>query len=228
MAVGALGGLDGVFEGIFEGVERRRHRRLPVALGGRCMLQDRREFTCRVVDLSLGGLAVAIPAVARIGERVVAYLDQIGRVEGRVARLIEGGFAMALDLALHGRTKLTGFLSRLGGERAVSDRRHERRLVGDFVSRLVVANGLSLECRVLDLSVSGAAVALFGPRPPLGARVRLGTTVGRVARQFDRGIAIAFGEFDDPGGGLAGQDMFRLTGGTRHAPSRRSRVAPPP
>lgn len=216
MAVGALADLDRVFEG----VERRRHRRLPVTLGGRCMLQDQREFACRVIDASLGGLAVAIPAVARIGERVVAYLDEIGRFEGRVARLVEGGFAMALDLTLHGRNKLELFLARLGGEKAVGDRRHERRLVGDFVSRLVMTNGHAVECRVLDLSVSGAAVAVLGPCPPLGSRVRLGTTVGRVARRFDRGIAIAFDEYDDPGGGLAPQDLFHLADRTRSSPRR--------
>lgn len=225
MAVGALADFDEVFEG----VERRRHRRLRVALGGRCMLQDRREFTCRVIDLSLGGLAVTIPAVARIGERVVAYLDEIGRFEGRVARLVEGGFAMVLDLTLHGRDKLAQFLSRLGGEKTLGDRRFERRLLGDFVSRLVTAGGHAVECRVLDLSVSGAAVAFVGPRPPLGSRVRLGTTVGRVARLFERGVAIAFDEFAGPGDGGVAQDMFHLTDGAQTEPpaARRRGLEPP-
>jgi hypothetical protein len=214
MANRALADVDGAFEG----VERRRHTRLPVDLGGRCMLQDQREFACRVIDMSLGGLAVAIPAVARIGERVVAYIDRIGRFEGRVARLVEGGFAMVLDLTLHGRNKLVQFLARLGGERVVSDRRHERRLVGDFVSRLVTANGHAIECRVLDLSVSGAAVAFLGPRPPLGSPVRLGTTVGRVARQFDRGVAIAFDAVCRPDGGRTGADGFTAVDGMGHEP----------
>jgi hypothetical protein len=214
MAVGALADFDEVFEG----VERRRHRRLSVGLSGRCMLQDRREFVCRVIDLSLGGIAVTIPAVARIGERVVAYLDRIGRFEGRVARLVEGGFAMALDLTLHGRDKLAHFLSRLGGEAVVGDRRHERRLLGDFVSRLLTADGGAIDCRVVDLSVSGAAVTFHGPPPPLGSRVRLGSTVGRVARRFDRGVAIAFDDVPGLGGGLAEQDMFHIAGEARHEP----------
>lgn len=222
MAVGALADL----EGVFEGVERRRHRRLPVTLGGRCMLQDQREFVCRVIDMSLGGLAVAIPAVARIGERVVAYLDRIGRLEGRVARLVEGGFAMVLDLTSHGRSKLTSFLARLGGDRAIGDRRHERRLAGDPMSRLVGSDGRPIDCRVLDLSVSGAAVAFLGPRPPLGSRVRLGTTVGRVARHFDRGIAIAFDDFADSGGESMAQDLFHLAGEARHEPPAARRCGP--
>jgi hypothetical protein len=225
MAVGALAD----FGAVFDGVERRRHRRLSVGLAGRCMLQDRREFVCRVIDLSLGGIAVAIPAVARIGERVVAYLDRIGRFEGRVARLVEGGFAMALDLTVHGRGKLARFLSRLGGETAVGDRRHERRLLGDFVSRLVTADGSALECRVVDLSISGAAVTFRGAHPPLGSRVRLGSTVGRVARRFDRGVAIAFDEATVGGGGLAAQDMFHSTDETRPEPraARRHGLEPP-
>lgn len=215
MAVGTLA----EFDGVFDGVERRRHRRVPVALTGRCMLQDRREFVCRVIDLSLGGLALAIPAVARVGERVVTYLDEIGRFEGRVARLIDGGLALALDLTRHGRDKLTRLLARHGGEGAVADRRHERRLVGDFVSVLRMADGSTVECRVLDLSVSGAAVGFCGPRPPLGSPVRLGSTVGRVARLFDRGIAIAFAASPDGAGGLADQDFFGGSGVARAAPA---------
>ena len=225
MAVGALAD----FGDVFEGVERRRHRRLSVGLSGRCMLQDRREFVCRVIDLSLGGIAVTIPAVARIGERVVAYLDRIGRFEGRVARLVEGGFAMALDLTLHGRDKLAQFLVRLGGEAVAGDRRHERRLLGDFVSRLATADGGAIDCRVVDLSVSGAAVTFHGPPPPLGSRVRLGSTVGRVARRFDRGVAIAFDEISGGEGGLAAQDMFHIADDTRPEPraARRHGLEPP-
>ena len=225
MAVGALAD----FGEVFEGIERRRHRRLSVGLAGRCMLQDRREFACRVIDLSLGGIAVTIPAVARIGERVVAYLDRIGRFEGRVARLVEGGFAMALDLTLHGRDKLAQFLARLGGAAVVGDRRHERRLLGDFVSRLVTAEGGAIDCRVVDLSVAGAAVTFRGPPPPLGSRVRLGSTVGRVARRFDRGVAIAFDEVTGAGSGLPPQDLFRIADETRPEPraTRRHGLEPP-
>ena len=214
MAVGALAG----FGEVFEGIERRRHKRLSVGLSGRCMLQDRREFACRVIDLSLGGVAVTIPAVARIGERVVAYLDRIGRFEGRVARLVEGGFAMALDLTLHGRDKLAQFLSRLGGETAVGDRRHERRLLGDFVSRLETVDGGAIDCRVVDLSVSGAAVTFHGPPPPLGSRVRLGSTVGRVARRFDRGVAIAFDELAGSASEIVAGDTSHIADGARREP----------
>jgi len=204
MAVGTLA----EFDVVFDGVERRRHKRLRVALSGRCMLQDRREFVCRVIDVSLGGLALAIPAVARIGERVVTYLDEIGRFEGRVARLIDGGLALTLDLTRHGRGKLTRLLARLGGEAVVSDRRHERRLLDDFVSVLRMVDGSTVECRVLDLSVSGAAVGFSGARPPLGSPVRLGSTVGRVARVFDRGIAIAFEAPCDDAEGSMARDFF--------------------
>ena len=61
--------------------ERRRHQRVKVVLPGRYMLEDRREYPCRTVDISPGGVAFAGLAKGRIGERVVAYLapDRSGR-----------------------------------------------------------------------------------------------------------------------------------------------------
>ena len=38
--------------------------------------------------------AMYAPGIGIVGERVIAYLDHIGRVEGRITRLIDNGFAM--------------------------------------------------------------------------------------------------------------------------------------
>src|ERR1700756_4971730 len=66
--------------------ERRRFQRVRVNLLGRYMLPDRREFPCQVVDMSPGGMAVLAPVVAEIGDRVIAYVDHIGRLDGIVTR----------------------------------------------------------------------------------------------------------------------------------------------
>ena len=59
--------------------ERRRFQRVRVNLLGRYMLPDRREFPCQVVNMSPGGMALIAPMIGHIGERVIAYVDQIGR-----------------------------------------------------------------------------------------------------------------------------------------------------
>jgi len=59
-----------------------RRQRVKVSLLGRYMLADHREFPCQVVDMSPGGMAVIAPVVGKLGDRVVAYVDHLGRLEG--------------------------------------------------------------------------------------------------------------------------------------------------
>ena len=66
--------------------ERRRFQRVRVNLLGRYMLADRREFPCQVTDMSPGGMALIAPFAGQIGERVIAYVDHVGRLEGKVTR----------------------------------------------------------------------------------------------------------------------------------------------
>src|ERR1700741_1766112 len=73
--------------------ERRRFQRVKVHLLGRYMLPDRREFPCQIINMSLGGLALLAPGIGNVGDRVIAYLDHVGRVEGRITRIIDNGFA---------------------------------------------------------------------------------------------------------------------------------------
>ena len=67
--------------------DRRRHQRVKVNLLGRYMLADRREFPCQVINMSPGGMAVIAPVGGIAGDRVIAYVDHLGRLEGKIARL---------------------------------------------------------------------------------------------------------------------------------------------
>src|SRR2546430_14342382 len=77
--------------------ERRRFQRVRVNLLGRYMLADRREFPCQVVDMSPGGMAVIAPVNGKAGERVIAYIDHIGRLEGSIVPQFANGFAMTIS-----------------------------------------------------------------------------------------------------------------------------------
>ncbi len=76
--------------------DRRRHARIPIELHGRYMLEGGREYPCVTRDLSRIGMAIEGVPVGAIGERVVAYLEELGRVEGRVVRRSNGWFAIQL------------------------------------------------------------------------------------------------------------------------------------
>ena len=80
--------------------ERRRFQRVRVDLLGRYMLADRREFPCQVVNMSPGGMALIAPVAGKVSERVIAYVDHVGRVEGVVARHLDNGFAMTIAASL--------------------------------------------------------------------------------------------------------------------------------
>lgn len=96
-------------------VERRQSRRLEIPLNGRLMLSDQCEFDCLVVDVSPQNVFLKTDADGRRGERIVAYIDQIGRIEGRVVRVAPFGFAMELDMPAIRREKLSIQLRKLAG-----------------------------------------------------------------------------------------------------------------
>ena len=85
--------------------ERRRFSRVKVTLLGRYMLSDRHEFPCQTSNISPGDAALLAPRLGEIGERVVVYLDQIGRIEGRITRKLENGFALTFTTPVIKREK---------------------------------------------------------------------------------------------------------------------------
>jgi hypothetical protein len=176
--------------------ERRRHQRVKVNLLGRYMLADQREYPCQVIDMSPGGMALIAPVIGNPGERVIAYVDHLGRLEGKVARLLDNGFAMTISATLRKRDKLAAQLTWLANRQILNlpeDRRHGRFIPRNPMARLILPNGVNVACRVIDLSQSGAAVAIAPDlRPVVGTMVTIGKTQGRVVRHIEGGFAIEF------------------------------------
>src|SRR5271170_4537348 len=81
-------------------LERRRHQRVKVNVLGRYMRSDRQEFPCQTIDMSPGGVALFAPVKGYIGEKIIVYLDHLGRIEGPVVRHLESGFALSLNVPL--------------------------------------------------------------------------------------------------------------------------------
>lgn len=180
--------------------ERRRFQRVRVNLLGRYMLADRREFPCQVVNMSPGGMLLVAPVSGQVGERVIAYIDNLGRLEGVVARHVENGFAMTISATLRKRDKLAAQLTWLANRHLLSspeDRRHGRFVPKNQFTALVMPNGINIGCRLIDVSLSGAAVAT-DQRPPIGAIVTLGKVQGRVVRHLEEGFAVEFIRLQHP------------------------------
>ena len=180
--------------------ERRRFQRVRVNLLGRYMLADRREFPCQVTDMSPGGMAVIAPVSGQVGERVIAYVDHVGRLEGVIARQFQNGFAMTVSATTRKRDKLAAQLTWLANRHILNlpeDRRHGRFTPRNPSARLILPNGLNVACRVIDLSASGAAIKTEH-RPEIGALVTLGKATGRVVRHLEEGFAVEFTRLQHP------------------------------
>jgi len=182
--------------------ERRKHQRVKVNLLGRFMLSDRREYPCQVVNMSPGGMLLVAPVIGKVGERVIAYVDHLGRLEGQIARTVDNGFAMTISATLRKRDKLAAQLTWLANRQILNlpeDRRHGRFAPKNPMARLILPNGTNVACRVIDLSASGAAVSINPSlRPPVGAAVTIGKTPGRVVRHIENGFAIEFTRLQHP------------------------------
>jgi PilZ domain len=180
--------------------DRRRHQRVRVNLLGRYMLADRREFPCQVVNMSPGGMALITPVIGAPGERVIAYVDHLGRLEGRVARLFQNGFAMTISATERKRDKLAAQLTWLANRHLLAspeDRRHGRRVPRNPAGRLILPSGVNLTCRIIDVSESGVGVAT-DQRPPIGSLVTIGKIQGRVVRHLEEGFAVEFTRLQHP------------------------------
>ncbi len=180
--------------------DRRRFQRVRVNLLGRYMLADRREFPCQVVNMSPGGMALIAPVGGAPGERIIAYVDHLGRLEGHVARIFQNGFAVTLSATARKRDKLAAQLTWLANRHILDlpeDRRHGRVVPRNPAGRLIMPNGVNLTCRIIDVSQSGAGIA-SEERPPIGTLVTLGKVPGRVVRHLEDGFAIEFTRLQHP------------------------------
>ncbi len=174
--------------------ENRRFQRVRVDVLGRFMLSDRREFPCQVVDMSPGGAAIVAPIVGKLGERVIAYLDHIGRIEGMIVRVGETGFSMTIEASLRKRDKLADQLTWLANRQILGlpeDRRHERIIPRNPFTTITTPVGEKVPVRVLDISLSGAAIGGAEELKP-GDIVQISRTMARVVRILDKGVAVEF------------------------------------
>lgn len=175
-------------------VEPPRFQRVRVSILGRYMLADRREFPCQVIEMSPGDAVVIAPVAGILGERVIIYLDDIGRIEGPIIDQVEGGFVMDIISTPRKRDKMAAQLTWLANKDILElpeDRRHERLVPDNRHSSIVLDDGRRYSCKIIDISLSGAAIEL-AVRPSMGTPVTLGRMRARVARHFDNGIGVEF------------------------------------
>ncbi|MBX3497280.1 MAG: PilZ domain-containing protein [Parvibaculum sp.] len=178
--------------------ERRKHPRVAFEAKGRFLAPDGSEHECSIRDMSLGGIALSTDVAIEMGESVIVYLDEFGRFEGKIVRVYEGGFAIETAISGPRRERLAQRLEALArGEKIeVSARRSFARYAPgeaglEESSVLTIDGGGSMPCRIIDMSLGGAQVAVED-RPPIGTEVSIGRMSGRVVRHTEEGVGIQF------------------------------------
>ena len=173
--------------------ERRRFRRMPIEVSGRMLDGLGREHDCRTADISPGDIRIAAPILPQVGDRVVLYLEGIGRVTGNVARKCgEGEVAIIFDFSAHKRERLAEQLTIfVNKDLGIDEPLREIREGAQTVS-LSFETGEVYEGEVLDFSLAGITIRSKRPPPLIGVWVRVGAVYGRVARIIEGGFAIDF------------------------------------
>jgi hypothetical protein len=161
---------------------------------GRFMLPDTSEHPCQVNDLTPDGAVFITKSVPEKDAQIVAYIDEIGRVEGVSGEAVPGGFRIVFS---HKGQRKERFASRLSGSSTKNTtagtdlRRHARFAPTDSQSHITLPDGRVYACEIIDISLSGAAVKV-DVMPSLGTYIMLGKMRGRIVRYVDSGIAIEF------------------------------------
>jgi hypothetical protein len=155
---------------------------------------DRRIFQCRAVNVSTREIVFAGPVRGKIGDRVIAHIDELGKFQGAICRFLENGFVIKIVASDDERERLAVKIKWLNSRKdcQAQDRRIDKRIVAaNPTSKIILSNGTVESCRVLDLSVSGAAISA-DTTPDIGAVLAIGGVVGRVVRHFGGGFAVRF------------------------------------
>lgn len=171
------------------------------ALMGRYLLASRKNrshrvqvFACRLQSISSQLMVASAPVLGAPGEELSANFEPFGTVRGRVERLIDGGFSMAIETTAEERDLL---IKRIGWYKkrvfhGVADKRAYRRVMPrDPRSTVLFADGTRLPCLIIDMSRSGAALSA-DVQPDLGTPLAVGRVVARVVRWLDVGFAVQF------------------------------------
>jgi hypothetical protein len=194
--------------------ERRRHRRIDFNAKARVLKSDGVEEPCLVINASAGGALLKAVNPPTEGDKVVVYIDEVGRFEGVVIRASKHSFAVDYR-SRRGKTQRTAdALTEAIHKRAMSlDRRGAPRIRREGPAIVTFEDGATVECQILDISLTGASIAI-ADRPPLGAPLTIGKMMAKVVRRHETGVGVVF-----VGPAQRMEDVFEQTE-ARESPNR--------
>ena len=174
--------------------DRRRHRRIIVRISGRFLNEISEDKPLQTRDISCSGAMIDSEHKPPVGARIVCYLDQLGRVAATVIRHTETGFAVNFQTTQTKRDriadKLTWIINK--GPLDLNDERRASRFAAGGPAIVRRESGRDLQCRAVDISLTGAGFKTDGPMPVIGETVKVGNLYGTVVRSAEQFFAIRY------------------------------------
>jgi hypothetical protein len=176
------------------------------SLNGRYVLASRESqeagikvFACRISSITPRRAVFAAPVSGARGERVTAQIEHLGLLNLRLEERVEFGFSALIDAAGEERERLAARIewAKKRVLNSCADHREHRRVTPrNPRSRLLLHDGTQLDCFLLDISRTGAAISA-DIAPAIGTPLGVGRLIGRVVRHLDVGFAVQFIEQQD-------------------------------
>jgi hypothetical protein len=175
--------------------DRRSKERPNVGVKGTIFFPDRQyDEDCVVVDLSPDGAGLRATFSAASGERLILYVDGLGRFEGKIVwrdRLRVGVQFKCSDTKRARVAEMIAAYLELGSVSATAVRQTSRLSGKAALYSFTRASGEKLACEIVDMALSGASLQT-DDRPDVGETIFFGRTIALVVRHTAFGIAVTF------------------------------------
>jgi hypothetical protein len=160
------------------------------------MLADRSEHECETITVGVDGIEFLVRHCGAVGERVIAYIDELGRIEGCITVLAPGRFSLAPRYTPAKRERMfrkIAWLHERQEGRATDGRRHERIEPDTHAWVEIMAPDGRREAKVIDYSRGGVALETDAALE-IGDPVQIGSVKARVVRSGPGYLAARFDE----------------------------------
>jgi hypothetical protein len=155
---------------------------------------DSQSFPFSARSVATGRAVVTTETAVERGERVALRFETIGIRHGVIERALKDGFIVNFVDEAAGEGAVDAridWLNRKTRGRA-EDRRAYKRVVPRNANAVLILGAEShMDCRIKDMSCSGAAV-VAPVVPPIGNLLAIGAVPARVVRHFEGGFGVRF------------------------------------
>lgn len=174
--------------------DRRSYKRVELRLTGRFLTTESDDRELLTSNVSCDGANILSSTPPDSGEQIVCYFDDLGRVVADVVRMTPGGFAVRFKTSILKRDKLADRLTWILNKDTLglAEDRAATRYAASGQAIVILPDATQLQCRLTDISLTGAAFEALGTPPFVGDRVHTGNLPAEVVRVAGRNFAVRY------------------------------------